>query len=59
MAFGMLLGGHAWDVPAERLLPALAVTVASGAALMAIELQKGVRGRRDSAPSGAGRSAGP
>ena len=40
MAFGVLLGGHFWDVQAELLLPALAMTVASGAALMGLELYK-------------------
>lgn len=32
-AMGVLLGGHAFDTPAERLLPALAGSVATGAAL--------------------------
>ena len=42
MAFGVLLGGHFWDVQAELLLPTLALTVASGAALMGLELYKSV-----------------
>lgn len=40
MAFGVLLGGHVWDVQAEPLLPALGMTLASGAALMGLELYK-------------------
>lgn len=36
-AFGLVLGGHAWGVGADRLLPALWGTIASGAALMALE----------------------
>lgn len=40
MAFGVLLGGHVWGRPAEELLPALAMTAASGAALMGLELYK-------------------
>lgn len=40
MAFGLLLGGHAWEVEADRLLAALWVTVLSGAALMGLELVK-------------------
>jgi hypothetical protein len=40
MAFGVLLGGHYWGVAAEALLPALGFTVASGAALMGLELYK-------------------
>lgn len=38
MAFGLLLGGHFWGVRAEALVPALWTTVASGAALMGLEL---------------------
>jgi hypothetical protein len=40
MAFGVLLGGHVWGVPAEALWPALGLTVASGAALMGLELYR-------------------
>ncbi|MFQ5830183.1 MAG: hypothetical protein ACE5JD_13655 [Candidatus Methylomirabilia bacterium] len=40
MAFGLLLGGHAWDVEADRLLAAFWVTMGSGAALMGLELLK-------------------
>jgi hypothetical protein len=42
MAFGLLLGGHAWEVDPARLLPVLWVTVLSGAGLMGIELYKSV-----------------
>ena len=38
MAFGVLLGGHFWGVQPDRLYPPLAFTVASGAALMGLEL---------------------
>ena len=38
MAFGILVGGHFWGVPAEPLYPALWITVASGAALMGLEI---------------------
>lgn len=38
MAFGILLGGHFWGVQADLLYPSLAITVASGAALMGLEL---------------------
>lgn len=34
---GILLGGHAFDVPAPRLLPALWCTLGTGALLAAIE----------------------
>ncbi len=37
-AFGILLGGHVFDVPASRLVPFLVVAIASGAGLMALEL---------------------
>jgi hypothetical protein len=37
-AFGILLGGHAFDVDAGRLEPFLVVTVASGAAMMLLEM---------------------
>lgn len=40
-AFGMLLGGHAWDVEAHRLSLALWLTIASGVALMTLELLAG------------------
>lgn len=40
MAFGFLLGGHAADVEAARLVPALAVTLASGAGLMGLEVYR-------------------
>jgi hypothetical protein len=36
-SFGLVLGGHAWDVDPGRLLPALWVTVASGVALTVVE----------------------
>jgi hypothetical protein len=36
--FGTLLGGHVFGVEPSRLLPFLVVTIASGAALMALEL---------------------
>ncbi|MBI4635665.1 MAG: hypothetical protein HY727_04890 [Candidatus Rokubacteria bacterium] len=36
--FGTLLGGHAFDVEPARLYPFLVATIASGAALMALEL---------------------
>ncbi len=42
-AFGTLLGGHVFGVQPERLIPALAVTVASGAGLVALELYQTVR----------------
>ena len=42
MAFALLLGGHAWEVEPGRLLPALWATVLSGAALMGLELRKGL-----------------
>ena len=38
MAFGILLGGHFWGVQPDLLYPSLAITVASGAALMGLEL---------------------
>jgi hypothetical protein len=34
---GVLLGGHAFDVAAERLYPVLAATIATGAVLAALE----------------------
>jgi hypothetical protein len=36
--FSALVGGHVWGVEAERLLPALGLTLASGAALAGLEL---------------------
>jgi len=36
-AMGVLLGGHAFDVPPERLLLSLWLTIGTGAALAAIE----------------------
>ena len=38
LAFGTLYGGHVYSIPALRLWPALLATVASGAALMALEI---------------------
>ncbi len=38
LAFGALYGGHLYALPAERLWPALVATVASGGALMCLEL---------------------
>lgn len=38
MTFGTLLGGHMFDVDHSRLLPFLLATVATGAALMALEM---------------------
>ncbi|GIX49356.1 MAG: hypothetical protein KatS3mg131_3567 [Candidatus Tectimicrobiota bacterium] len=37
-AFSLLLGGHAFAVPAARLLPWLYLSIASGAGLIALEL---------------------
>jgi len=42
MAFGVLVGGHVWDVAPRRLGPALGITLATGAALMGLELYKGL-----------------
>jgi hypothetical protein len=42
LAFGILVGGHVWEVPAERLHAALWLTLASGAAMMGLELYKTV-----------------
>jgi hypothetical protein len=36
--FGILVGGHVFDVEASRLIAFLAATVASGAGLVALEL---------------------
>lgn len=41
--FSLLLGGHAWGVQADRLLPALWVTILSGATLMALESHASAR----------------
>jgi hypothetical protein len=38
MCFGTLLGGHVFDVEAQRLFPFLLATIATGVALMALEL---------------------
>lgn len=40
IAFGALYGGHLYAVAAERLLPALAATIATGAALAALEIYR-------------------
>lgn len=37
-SFGILLGGHAFAIEADRLLPTLYVTIASGAGLIALEV---------------------
>lgn len=42
-AFGLLLGGHAWGVEADRLLAVLWATIGSGLALMALELLASAR----------------
>lgn len=42
-AFGLVLGGHAWGIEADRLLPPLWITVGSGVALMALELLASAR----------------
>jgi len=34
---GILLGGHAFDVPRQRLLPSLGLTIGTGLALSAVE----------------------
>ena len=38
MTFGTLVGGHLFDVDPARLMPFLFATIATGAALMALEL---------------------
>ena len=38
MTFGALLGGHLFDVDSARLMPFLLATIASGVALLALEL---------------------
>lgn len=40
LAFGVLYGGHVYGVTAERLWPALIATVASGGALMLLEISR-------------------
>jgi len=40
IAFGVLYGGHVFDVSPERLRIALLATVASGAALMGLEIYR-------------------
>ena len=40
-AFGVLLGGHAFGVEAERLLPSLWLTILSGIGLIVLELYAG------------------
>ncbi len=37
-AIGILLGGHVFEVPSDRLLPWLYLCIASGAGLMGVEL---------------------
>ena len=37
-SFGILLGGHTFAIDADRLLPALYLTIASGIGLMALEI---------------------
>jgi biotin transporter BioY len=41
-AMGVLLGGHAFDVPSQRLLPVLACTVATGLVLAGLESGMGL-----------------
>lgn len=43
MAFGALLGGHVFGVEPQRLLPALGLTVATGASLVALELYQSLQ----------------
>lgn len=38
VSFGILLGGHTFAIDADRLLPALYLTIASGVGLMALEI---------------------
>lgn len=38
LTFGTLVGGHVFDVDADRLLPFLIATIMSGAGLMTLEL---------------------
>ena len=41
--FGILLGGHAFDVPAHRLILFLYLTIASGAGMILLELYSSCR----------------
>jgi hypothetical protein len=43
MTFGILLGGHAFDVPAHRLILFLYLTIASGASMILLELYSSCR----------------
>jgi len=43
MTSGILLGGHAFDVPAHRLILFLYLTIASGAGLILLELYSSCR----------------
>ena len=43
MTFGILLGGHVFDVAPHRLIPYLYLTIASGAGLVAVELYRSCR----------------
>ena len=43
MTFGVLLGGHTFDVPAHRLILFLYLTIASGAGLILLELYSSCR----------------
>ena len=43
MTFGILLGGHAFDVPAHRLILFLYLTIASGAGMILLELYSSCR----------------
>ena len=43
MTFGILLGGHVFDVAPERLILSLYLTIASGAGLIALELYRSCR----------------
>jgi hypothetical protein len=38
VGFGILLGGHTFAIDADRLLPALYLTIASGIGLMTLEI---------------------
>jgi hypothetical protein len=40
IAFGTLYGGHVYGIAPDRLHPALAATIASGAALMSLEVYR-------------------
>jgi hypothetical protein len=43
MTFGILLGGHAFDVPAHRLILFLYLAIASGAGMILLELYSSCR----------------